>query len=104
WSADQASGALVLSSMAISLNSLASKTSPHSLHSTTSESPSRATICTGGCLQGCVMLVLGAVSGEICGCSSDIQKVQISGNSSLGWALVKRHVSTECFGTSRVDG
>src|SRR5216684_1028509 len=37
----------------MSLNSLDSKISPHSLHSTNSESSSRLTICTRGCLQGC---------------------------------------------------
>src|SRR4051812_48849169 len=40
------------SSMIMSLNSLDSKISPHSLHSTNSESSSRATIWTRGCLQG----------------------------------------------------
>src|SRR4051794_35833704 len=44
------SSAGVLSSIAMSLNSLDSKTSPHSLHSTYSTSSSRATICTRGCL------------------------------------------------------
>ena len=39
------------SSMAMSLNSLASKISPHSSHSTNSESSSRETIRTRGCLQ-----------------------------------------------------
>jgi len=38
------------SSIAISLNSLDSNTSPHSLHLTYSESSSRETICTCGCL------------------------------------------------------
>ncbi len=36
----------------MSLNSLDSKISPHSLHSTYSESSSRETICTCGCLHG----------------------------------------------------
>ena len=40
----------MLSSMAMSLNSLDSKTSPHSRHSTYSDSSSRLTICTRGCL------------------------------------------------------
>lgn|SRR5580704_67339 len=44
------SGGGVLSSIAMSLNSLDSKTSPHSRHSTYSESSSRLTICTRGCL------------------------------------------------------
>src|SRR4051794_40045885 len=39
-----------LSSIAMSLNSLESKTSPHSLHSTYSASSSRDTICTRRCL------------------------------------------------------
>src|SRR5260221_11540911 len=39
--------------MFMSLNSLDSKISPHSLHSTNSESSSRLTIWTRGCLQGC---------------------------------------------------
>jgi hypothetical protein len=38
------------SSIAMSFNSLASKTSPHSWHSTYSDSSSRETICTRGCL------------------------------------------------------
>src|SRR5215470_11660431 len=62
------------SSMAMSLNSLASKTSPHSLHSTNSLSSSRATICTRGCLQdlGIVRLesLLGGI-GEGCGLIPD---------------------------------
>src|SRR5436309_13025815 len=41
--------------MFMSLNSLESKISPHSLHSTNSDSSSRLTICTRGCLQGCFM-------------------------------------------------
>ena len=40
-----------VSSILISLNSLDSNMSPHSLHSTYSESSSRETICTSGCLQ-----------------------------------------------------
>ena len=44
----------VRSSMFMSLNSLDSKISPHSLHSTNSQSSSRLTICTRGCLQGCL--------------------------------------------------
>ena len=42
----------LVSSMFMSLNSLDSKISPHSWHSTNSESSSRATICTRGCLHG----------------------------------------------------
>ena len=38
------------SSIAMSFNSLDSKTSPHSWHSIYSESSSRETICTRGCL------------------------------------------------------
>ena len=38
------------SSIAMSFNSLDSKTSPHSWHSTYSDSSSRETICTRGCL------------------------------------------------------
>src|ERR1700737_1775202 len=41
--------------MFMSLNSLDSKISPHSLHSTNSESSSRLTTCTRGCLHGCFM-------------------------------------------------
>src|SRR5580698_1036556 len=48
----QASSSGVCSSMFMSLNSLDSKISPHSLHSTNSDSSSRLTICTRGCLQG----------------------------------------------------
>jgi len=44
------SGSFV-SSIAMSFNSLDSKTSPHSWHSTYSDSSSRETICTCGCLQ-----------------------------------------------------
>jgi hypothetical protein len=47
----QASSGLMFSSMAMSLNSLDSKTSPHSWHSTNSASSSRATTRTRGCLQ-----------------------------------------------------
>src|SRR3954465_15038238 len=43
----------LVSSIIMSLNSLDSKISPHSLHSTYSESSSRDTICTRGCLHGC---------------------------------------------------
>src|SRR2546423_759583 len=42
----------------MSLNSLESKTSPHSWHSTNSASSSRATTRTRGCLQTCSMLIL----------------------------------------------
>src|SRR4051812_23613150 len=42
----------LVSSIIMSLNSLDSKISPHSLHSTYSESSSRETICTRGCLHG----------------------------------------------------
>jgi len=52
---NQISLSCVRSSMFMSLNSLDSKTSPHSLHSTNSESSSRPTICTRGCLQGCLV-------------------------------------------------
>ncbi len=38
------------SSIAMSFNSLDSKTSPHTWHSTYSDSSSRETICTCGCL------------------------------------------------------
>src|SRR2546423_11938992 len=41
----------MFSSIAMSLNSLESKTSPHSWHSTNSASSSRATTRTRGCLQ-----------------------------------------------------
>src|SRR5437016_6277424 len=41
----------MFSSMSMSLNSLESKTSPHSWHSTNSASSSRATMRTRGCLQ-----------------------------------------------------
>ena len=54
----QISASFVCSSMFMSLNSLDSKISPHSLHSTNSESSSRLTICTRGCLQGCFMSTL----------------------------------------------
>jgi len=47
--AHSSSGAF-FSSIAMSFNSLASKTSPHSWHSTYSDSSSRETICTRGCL------------------------------------------------------
>ena len=50
-----------VSSMIMSLNSLDSKISPHSLHSTNSESSSRATICTRGCLHGAMSLFFSGV-------------------------------------------
>ena len=57
-------GSLV-SSMIMSLNSLDSNISPHSLHSTNSESSSRATIWTRGCLHGVMLLFLsGSSDGE----------------------------------------
>jgi hypothetical protein len=46
----------------MSLNSLDSKMSPHSRHSTNSASSSRATICTRGCLHS----LAGTLSGD-CG-------------------------------------
>src|SRR5262249_8301561 len=49
------SSVVILSSMAMSLNSLDSKTSPHSRHSTYSASSSRLTICTRGCLHTVVI-------------------------------------------------
>ncbi len=49
----------------MSLNSLDSKISPHSLHSTNSESASRLTICTRGCLQGCGGPALGRAEGGL---------------------------------------
>ena len=52
-----------VSSISMSLNSLDSKISPHSLHSTYSESSSRDTICTRGCLQGCAGGFVGAAGG-----------------------------------------
>ncbi len=57
-SAAQDSLGSFVSSMIMSLNSLDSKISPHSLHSTNSESSSRATICTRGCLHCGVSLLL----------------------------------------------
>lgn len=51
WGVRYSSSRRRLSSISISLNSLDSNTSPHSLHSTYSESSSRDTICTCGCLQ-----------------------------------------------------
>src|SRR5205807_9306747 len=56
----------LLSSMAMSRNSLASKISPHSRHSTNSASSSRATICTRGCLHsGMSLLFSGNSDGGI---------------------------------------
>ena len=52
------------SSMFMSLNSLDSKISPHSLHSTNSDSSSRLTICTRGCLQGCFVLTFEGGTGD----------------------------------------
>jgi hypothetical protein len=51
WIDYSSSSRSFVSSILISLNSLDSKMSPHSLHSTYSESSSRETICTCGCLQ-----------------------------------------------------
>src|ERR1035438_4719564 len=55
----QSSLSWVPSSIFMSLNSLDSNISPHSLHSTNSDSSSRLTICTRGCLQGCFASRLG---------------------------------------------
>jgi len=52
-----------LSSMLMSLSSLDSKTSRHSRHSTNSASSSRLTICTRGCLQGCLAAFWGWENG-----------------------------------------
>src|ERR1700730_14044760 len=49
--------------MLMSSNSLDSKMSPHSRHSTNSASSSRLTICTRGCLQGCWLVPLGIFKG-----------------------------------------
>src|ERR1700747_1231417 len=50
--------------MAMSLNSLDSKTSPHSRHSQDSVSSSRLTICTRGCLHWfMILLCLGSCDG-----------------------------------------
>src|SRR5208337_3570203 len=54
----------VRSSIFMSLNSLDSKISPHSLHSTNSASSSRLTICTRGCLQGCCAAALCGAEGD----------------------------------------
>ena len=54
-----------VSSIIMSLNSLDSKISPHSLHSTYSESSSRDTICTRGCLHGGLGSFAGADGGEM---------------------------------------
>src|SRR5437660_1086373 len=56
---DQDSLGGVLSSMAMSFNSVASKISPHSMHSTNSASSSRATICTRGCLHASLLVLWG---------------------------------------------
>src|SRR5437762_444348 len=47
------------------VNSLDSKISPHSLHSTNSQSSSRLTICTRGCLQGCCFCTLAGGDGDL---------------------------------------
>jgi hypothetical protein len=52
-----------VSSMVMSLNSLESNMSPHSRHSTNSESSSRDTIWTRGCLHSFIVLLLS----EVCG-------------------------------------
>src|SRR5580704_5198793 len=51
--------------MFMSLNSLDSKISPHSLHSTNSASSSRLTICTRRCLQGCFGAALCGAEGDL---------------------------------------
>ena len=62
---DQDSFDRFVSSITMSLNSLDSKISPHSLHSTNSESSSRATIWTRGCLHGAILLFFsGSGDGE----------------------------------------
>jgi hypothetical protein len=55
----------LVSSMVISLNSLDSKMSPHSMHSTNSLSSSRATICTRGCLHVAMLLLFSRGDGGI---------------------------------------
>src|SRR5712692_6811310 len=55
--ASHSSSGSFFSSIAMSFNSLDSKTSPHSWHSTYSDSSSRETICTRGCLH-CSRLTL----------------------------------------------
>src|SRR5579864_7732877 len=67
--------------MFISLNSLDSKISPHSLHSTNSASSSRLTICTRGCLQGCFVLTFCGGAGNLGVIFQDCT----SGTSAEGW-------------------
>src|SRR5205085_5151972 len=71
--------------MAMSLNSLASKTSPHSLHSTNSLSSSRATTCTRGCLHWLCMLLLRWLGEELCGCEVMFRAHRISSGEILDW-------------------
>src|SRR5690348_15620115 len=51
--------------MVMSRNSLDSKISRHSRHSTNSASSSRETICTRGCLQGCISFFFTGEDGGI---------------------------------------
>ncbi len=55
----------LVSSIFISLNSLASKTSPHSWHSTNSESSSRATMRTRGCWHGSALFGVAGIWGGL---------------------------------------
>src|SRR5271155_1768015 len=63
WAYDSWASPSVLSSILMSLSSLDSKTSRHSRHSTNSASSSRLTICTRGCLQGCLLAFWGCENG-----------------------------------------
>src|SRR5579871_1733484 len=65
--------------MFMSLNSLDSKISPHSLHSTNSDSSSRLTICTRGCLHGCFLSTL-------CGVGDGLEVIDPDGRPmKCGW-------------------
>src|SRR5580698_2233072 len=85
----QASSSGVCSSMFMSLNSLDSKISPHSLHSTNSDSSSRLTICTRGCLQGCF-------TSTVCGGRDDLEVIDPDG--SPNELLAEGQVSPEFSG------
>ncbi len=79
--------------MFMSLNSLDSKISPHSLHSTNSESASRLTICTRGCLQGCGGPALGRAEG---GCAVINPEAPLRLTTEGEFAAISRYCRTAC--------
>ena len=87
-----------VSSILISLNSLDSNMSPHSLHSTNSESSSRETIWTCGCLQSSLLtFCLGGWEGWFG--VIDIAKCVAVGR---GWSIFSK-LAVFCDGTAEMS-